>query len=344
MHDMIRRQAVAARVTHRSTFEALAERPVSPPSGRLLFVGLGTSFHAALAAGYAASHSLDRSVEVRALTSFDLLEEETSALEGSTAVVFSAGGETALTLAAQERLRQEKCRVILITGHPAGRSTARADLVIPTQYADETSWTHTVSFTAALVAAGELLDHWTGAPSLNVEEGDAIAEAVTAALATENAMLELVDEYATRDRILLVGSGAAEASARESALKLREAAGRFCAVVGVEEALHGVLPSVNDRTVVVGFACTPLERTRSVHVLAAAKTLGAKTLLIDSSGGPADAAVISLPTGARPLPPVLQVIPLQLLAYWTATAEGRNPDVMGLDEPRQMDARRTFGI
>lgn len=344
MHDMIRRQAVAARATYRSTTELLTTQPLPAPEGRLLFVGLGTSFHAALAAGHAARRALARRVEVEVRTSFDILDGEVSDLAGTTSVVFSESGATAFTVAAQEALRREKSRVVLITARPTSRSASHADALLPTQYAEEASWTHTVSFTAGLVAAGRLLDSWAGAPPVPEGAEDATAEVVTAALATENAMLDLVDEYAGRDRFLFVASGAAEASARESALKLREAAGRFCAVVGVEEALHGVLPSVGERSVVFGITGTELERDRALQVLAAARVLGAKTLLVDTSGGPAGDGIVTLPSGERPLPPVLQVIPFQLLAYWTATAEGRNPDVMGLDDPRQLAARRTFGI
>ena len=343
MHDMIRRQSVSSRATHRALAERLRTEPIAEPGAGLLFVGQGTSYHAALAARDAANRHRGRWGAAHAVASFDVLDSEESFPSGSTAVVFSASGETALTIAAQQELRRQGVRVVLITASSAGRSRSAADVVVETQYADEASWTHTVSFSAALVAAGVLLDSWVGELPAEGEE-DAIAEAVNVALASENAMLDLVDPYAGKDRFLLVASGVCEPSARESALKLREAAGRFAAVVGVEEALHGVLPSVNDRTVVVGFSDTSLQRDRCLQVLTAARQLGSPTLLIDSSGGPSGTDVVPLPHSRRPMPPVLQTVPLQLLSYWTGVAEGRNPDVMGLDEPKQMDARRTFGI
>ena len=42
--------------------------------------------------------------------------------------------------------------------------------------------------------------------------------------------------------------------------------------------------------------------------------------------------------------PIGQPIPFQLLAYWVAVSDGRNPDVMGLDDPRYFRARASFGI
>ncbi|HYK93105.1 MAG TPA: SIS domain-containing protein [Thermoplasmata archaeon] len=341
MHDMIRRQSVAAQATFRATVEQLANEPFAPP-GRLLYVGQGTSFHAAWAAQRSAEPVLAASLP-RAFSSFDVVTADHPVGEGVTAVVFSASGDTALTIAAQRRLRKEGARVLLITASPQGRSREEADAIVTTQYADETSWAHTVSFTAGLVAAGALLDHWAGRKPEPGEE-ELVGEVVNAALASENTMLDLVEAFATKDNLLLLGSGDCAPAAREGALKLREAAGRFCATAGVEEFLHGVLPSVGPRSGVIALSRSPTERTRAAHGLAAAAQVGASTLLLDASGGPPGERVVSVPVAPRPPPAALLVIPLQLLAYWMATSEGRNPDVMGLDDPRYLAARSSFGI
>jgi glutamine---fructose-6-phosphate transaminase (isomerizing) len=344
MHEMIRRQAVAARATHRATRDALNASAVDPPRERLLLVGLGTSYHAALAAGFAASSGPNAIRDVQVRTAFDLLEDPSAASKTTTAIVFSASGDTALTLAAQRMLREKGARTILITATESGPSSELADRVLVSQYADEASWTHTVSFSAALVAFGALLDHWRGQPGTEAVDEDAVADAVTGALATEPAVLDIVEAVSPCDDFLLLGSGVAEATAREGALKLREAAGRFSAAVGVEEFLHGVIPSIGPSTAVVAIAGTELERTRAQQGLRAAALAGSRTYLVDSSGGPTAPGTFTVPSVVRPLAPVLQVVPLQLLAYWISVSEGRNPDVMGLDDPRIKSARSSFGI
>lgn len=341
MHDMIRRQAVAVRATHRAISERLATDPVPPPDGPLVFVGLGTSFHAALGARWGAAQRHRWATE--AVSAWDVLDQGLEMPEHATAVVFSASGETSLTNQALAALRERRVRTVLVTAAQAGAARALADVALTTEYSDEASWTHTVSFTTALTAAGLLLDSWSGR-SAEARSEDAAAELITASLASENAVIELVDPFAPCNRWLLVGSGAGEVAAREGALKLREAAGRFCAAVGTEELLHGVLPSVTDRSVVIALATSSLERTRALEGLGAARILGARTLLIDASGGGAGEGCITVPSAVGPLQCALEVIPLQLLAYWTAAAEGRNPDVMGLDDPRVLSARKSFGI
>jgi glutamine---fructose-6-phosphate transaminase (isomerizing) len=344
MHEMIRRQAVAARATHRATRDALRDVPLPAPTERLLLVGLGTSYHAALAAGFAASAGPGAVRDVQTRTSFDLLEDPSVATSATTAVIFSSSGDTALTIQAQQALRTQGARTILVTGTEAGPSSALADRVLVTQYAEETSWTHTVSFSAALVAFGALLDHWRGQPGTEAIDEDAVADAVTAALATEPAVVDTVEAVSPCDDFLLIGSGFAEATAREGALKLREAAGRFSAAVGVEEFLHGVIPSIGPSTAVIAIAGTELERTRAQQGLRAAGIAGCRTYLVDSSGGPSGPGIFSVPSLVRPIAPVLQVVPLQFLAYWISVSEGRNPDVMGLDDPRIKNARASFGI
>jgi len=344
MHEMIRRQAVAARATRRAMRELLGAQPVAPPEGRLLCVGLGTSFHAALATAEAASRTWGGQRDVVAVTSFDLLEQPGLAVPGATALVFSAGGETALTIDAQRLLKTRGVRQVLFTTEPSSTSKDLADRVLTSEYSQEAAWTHTVSFSANLVAAWTLLEQWvppTAAPPLSEDE---VADLVTESLACEPAIVDMVDRFAPLERILLLGSGAAEASAREAALKLREGAGRFCASVGVEEFLHGVIPSLNDSAGVFAITATAWERTRALTGLAAARKLGARVLLVDSSGGAEGPDILRIPSTAAPIPAILQVIPFQLLSYWIATAEGRNPDVMGLDDPKVFEARSSFGI
>jgi len=343
MHDMIRRQSVATHATRRSIREALAAAPIPPPVGTVLTVGLGTSFHAALATAWAFGRS-PRVAGAEAWTAFDLLQRPERLASRPTTVVFSASGETALTVAALHRLRAAGAPTLLVTATPGSPAAALADRVLATEHSAETSWVHTVSFTTALAAAGVLLESWAGVDGSGEDRDAQATDDVTGGLATESAMVTLAEALTGRDRYLLVGGGAAEASAREGALKLREGAGKFSAWVGVEELLHGVLPSVTERTAVVGFSTTALERARLREGLHAAELVGARTVLIDASGAPAAEGTVVVPPSSGPLASAVMVIPVQLLTYWVALSDGRNPDVMGLDDPRLMEARRTFGI
>jgi len=341
MHDMILSQPAALRRTAASALTA-AEEIRRPPAGRpLLFVGQGTSFHAALGGATAARFLLGPHALIRAVPSFDLLLDPDLIRAARCAVIFSASGETALTLRAQEALAKAKVRQVLITGTPRSPSAKLADHTLMTQGADERAWTHTVSFTSALTAAYALLSVW----SVREEESVlSLHRSAATVLANEAQWKALADSLRDRRRWLFLGSGPAEVTAREAALKLREGAGRFVAWCGVEEFLHGILPSIDDSAAVVAVATGSLDLARARHAVRAAELAGAKGVLMGRLEGTRPPGEFPLPELVPAFSPAVDIIPLQLVTYWTAVAEGRNPDVMGYDNPKAWAARKSFGI
>jgi glucosamine--fructose-6-phosphate aminotransferase (isomerizing) len=337
MHEMIRRQHVAVKATLAAAGEFQTALPLRNPAARLLTLGIGTSYHAALAVAFAAREaSPGRVVEAR--PAFEFLD--TPAEMGSdVAMVFSESAETHVTVRAMELLRSRKVPTLLITAAPQGEGRSVASEVFETKHAQESSWTHTVSYSAAIAAGWALVQ-----PRPDPVAEATVVQAVEDTLALEPRVMETVEALGDRDRFLIVGSGSAAASAREAALKIREATRRFAAAVGVEELLHGVLPSVNERTAVLAITGTSLERRRADEGLAAVRHLDGFTWLVDTSAGPPVESGLSLPPVPPGIAPVVQAIPLQSLAYWMAVQDGLNPDIMGLDDPKVLAARRSFGI
>ncbi len=343
MHDMIRSQPTAVRATVNTVERDIAAIPAPPIDRTLLFVGMGTSFHAARASAWAAGPAWGYRQPVRAIDSFDLLLEPNQVRRAGAAIVFSSSGETALTHRAQDALRAAGVPQVLVTGADRSPSLDRTDHVLLTKEAVEKAWVHTVSYTTAVAAALTLLQHWSGNKSLNPHGIDRSLEEM---INREAEWRRLADSLQDRSKFLILGSGPAEPTAREAGLKLREGAARFVASAGVEEFLHGTLPSVDaGQTAVLAIATSPLERRRALTVLQAASRAGAKVALF-ARGHPSNPAEneVELPPTPAPLAPVVDIVPFQFLAYWLALLGGRNPDVMGLDDPRILAARRTYGI
>jgi glucosamine 6-phosphate synthetase-like amidotransferase/phosphosugar isomerase protein len=337
MHEMIRRQQVAVQGTFAEASAFQAVPTVRDPSKRLLTTGVGTSFHAALAVAAAARIMAPGRV-VEARPAFDLLDAP-DAVHADLAIAFSESAETYVTLRALEMLRTRKVPTLLVTAAARGEGRELAGAVFETKYAREDSWTHTVSYAAA-VAAGWALVQAEPDPVVQAT----VVESIGDTLDLEPKVMETVEAIGDRDRFVVVGSATAEASAREAALKIREATGRFATAVGVEELLHGVLPSVNERTAVLAISGTPFERRRAEEGLVAARHLEAFPWLVDTSGAASVGNGLALPPVPPSIAPIVQGIPFQWLAYWIAVQDGRNPDIMGLDDPKVLAARRSFGI
>jgi glutamine---fructose-6-phosphate transaminase (isomerizing) len=343
LHDMIRSQPSAIRATVAAAVDAAESIPVPPSDRPVLFVGMGTSFHAALASSWAAGPAWEYRQPYRAVDSFNLLLEPELVRHAGAAVVFSSSGETALTHRAQDALRAAGVPQVLVTGVERSRSQERANHVLLTRQADEKAWVHTVSYTTAVAATLALLQHWSGSSAVDPVGVDRFVEEV---VGREEAWKSLAGTLEDRSRFLLLGSGPEEATVREASLKLREGAGRFVAWTGVEEFLHGVLPSIDtEQTAVIALATSPLEHRRALTALEAASRAGARVAMLGRSRR-ADAveSEFELPNVRPPLAPLVDIVPFQFLSYHLALLARRNPDVMGYDEPRILAARRTYGI
>jgi glucosamine 6-phosphate synthetase-like amidotransferase/phosphosugar isomerase protein len=337
MHEMVRRQQVSVKATLAKAAEWAGTARTRDPSARLLTTGIGTSFHAALAVA-AAARAAEPGRVVEARPAFDLLDSPESA-QADLAIAFSESAETYVTARALELLRQRKVPTLLVTAATHGECHDLADEAFVTQHAAESSWTHTVSYAAGVAAGWSLVQ-----PRPDPVAESTVVEAIGDTLALEPRVMETVEALGDRDRFVVVGSGCAEATAREASLKLREATRRFATSAGVEELLHGVLPSVNERTAVLAVSGTEFERRRVVEGLAAARHLDAFVWHVDTSGAATVTDGLALPPVPPGIAPVVQGIPFQWLAYWIAVQDGLNPDIMGLDDPKVLAARRSFGI
>ena len=342
MHDMMRRAPVAAR----TTLSALESAPIpDPPSrGRVLFTGIGTSFHAALAVARAAN--AEATLPLRhavAVPAFELRTDPPGLEDISQAVVFSASGETDVTRRAVRRLRERQVPVFLVTASERAPMAPDVDLAFTTRYSDEASYAHTVSYTSAIVAGLGLLARWSGEAG-RWAELEVLPEAITSALAVENSLVDAAERLTDYPHWLLAGSGFRGPTVREASLKFREAAGRFAAPVGIEEMLHGPLAAVDQRTVVIALTGTALEAERARQGLEAVRAIGAETIHFDSTPGATGPSAWTTQPLRGPLSPVVDIAPFQVLAYWMSVNSGRNPDTIGYDDPRHRDARSRYGL
>jgi len=186
-------------------------------------------------------------------------------------------------------------------------------------------------FTLQLARARNLAPH----------EGRAFAEELLS-------VPDLVEEYLARDvnvdpvvdwikecrSVLFMGRGLSEAVAAEGALKLMELAYVPCLAYPSGEMKHGPIALLEEGSVVIVVAPEDEVRDKTVSNLQECRARGARVVLIHTEGDPvakeADIA-IAVPKTSRWFTPFLTVLPLQMLAYKTALAMGRD-----IDRPRNL--------
>jgi len=254
-------------------------------------------------------------------------------------------GGTAATNDALRAATAAGATTVLVTVSDRSPGAALAMHVLATEEQDQ-SWCHTVGYLSPLVAGACLHGFVVGA----VPTADALAAQVAAG-ADVSAAERLVEALAGTDRLMVVGSGADYASARELALKVEEGVRLPTTAHELETIRHGHLAAATERTGLVAFLTDAEGRgaalaERTASVLRAAAELGMPAVVIgaaDRAGdsGPATGSqLVTLdPTLPRPVAAVLgAAIPLQLLTERLARARGANPDAIGREDPRQAAA------
>jgi glutamine---fructose-6-phosphate transaminase (isomerizing) len=202
--------------------------------------------------------------------------------------------------------------------------------------------TATKSYTAEVAALAALVAGWAGADRL-VRELDRVPQALAVALDQAHGLLGddggLVDALAHADRAVVVSRGFETATARETALKLKEAGGLFAEGWSASDFVHG--------NVVVATPDVPLlairpadEAASSVDAtLAAAAPHGAPQWVLASGAAARLTALADLPVpgagrhvlafepGLSPrLAPIASIVAGQVIAEAVARARGHDPD------------------
>ena len=134
--------------------------------------------------------------------------------------------------------------------------------------------------------------------------------------------------------VLFLGRGLSAAVAAEGALKLMELAYVPCLSYPSGEMKHGPIALLEQGSPVIVIAPEDEVRDKTLSNLQECRARGARVALIHTEGDPiakhADVS-ISVPRTSRWFTPFLTVLPLQLLAYQTALAMGRD-----IDRPRNL--------
>jgi glucosamine 6-phosphate synthetase-like amidotransferase/phosphosugar isomerase protein len=215
-----------------------------PDGARTVFVGCGTSFHAAQTGGWAVQG----------------LEAVLSPPEADLMVCVSHEGGTALTLEAARAFPGPKWLVTGVADSPLAELTDEVIVCTPEL---ERSWCHTASYTCAVAAIA----------ALRGEDVSWLPAAVSEALAFEVAV-------PAQSKILVAGAGRDWPTAQEAVLKLREGAWVSAGAHETEQLLHGHLAAVDDGVRAYVLEGEGRAAERAAGAVAALREIGCETTLV----------------------------------------------------------------
>jgi glutamine---fructose-6-phosphate transaminase (isomerizing) len=311
---------------------------------RVVIAASGSSRHAGLAGEIMLEDYAGLAVDVE--YSSEYMYRSTHTLHDPGVVVISQSGETADTLAALREAKSRGLATVAITNNADSSMAREADASLPTMAGREVAIPATKSFTTQLSVlymlslflarlGGRMTSHGVAA---HCEQMERVPGLLGASLEGWESRVRAIAEGLRQARTLLyLGRAIHYAIAREGALKLKESAYVQAEGLPAGELKHGPNALVSPEAPLVVIATR--DRTDPDSTLRYEKTLqlmrdmhaqGAELVAIHVEGDDVPAQLsqssVAIPAVDEFLLPMLEVIPLQMLAYCMATQRGVNVD------------------
>jgi glucosamine--fructose-6-phosphate aminotransferase (isomerizing) len=310
-------------------------------ANRIVMIACGTSWHAGLVAEYIFEELCRINVEVEYASEFRYRNPVIN--EGDVIIAISQSGETADTLVAIETAKA-KGAIILGVVNVVGSSIARASHGgAYTHAGPEIGVASTKAFTAQLAVLTMIalkIAHIKGSiPEERyrqlLKEMEEVPEKVATALKQNDHIKQLADKYKDARDFLYLGRGYNFPVALEGALKLKEISYIHAEGYPAAEMKHGPIALVDENLPVVFVATKDAYHEKVVSNMQEIKARKGQVISVITEGD-ATSTELSIDTMVIPeadeiLAPMINVVPLQLLAYYIGVAKG-----LDVDKPRNL--------
>ena len=308
---------------------------------RLFIVACGTAMHAGLVGKYVIE-KIAR-VEVIVDIASEFRYRDPLITDKDIVVLISQSGETADTKAALE-LAKERGAMTVSVVNVKGSSIARAsDVVIYTHAGPEISVASTKAYSVQLSIMYLLAFEMAYAKGrISKEECMKltkdlmdIPEHMEGVLDLKERCQFIASRLVNSDSLLYIGRGLDYALSMEGSLKLKEISYIHSESYAAGELKHGTISLVTENMPVIAVATQSELIEKTISNIKEVKSRGAKVTVICSEDVEEDKSIanhlVKLPKVDDILMPMLAVVPMQYIAYYTAVLKGCD-----VDQPRNL--------
>jgi glucosamine--fructose-6-phosphate aminotransferase (isomerizing) len=308
---------------------------------RIVLTGCGTALHAGRVGEYIIEQLANIPVEVEYASEFR--HRNTPMTSGTLVFAISQSGETADTLGALRESRRKGYRTLGICNNVASTIARESDGGVYMHAGPEIGVAATKSFTSQLVVLnliGLLLGrmrHLSTAEGSEIIEGlESLPDKIDIVLKLSDQIKEIAKKYAGVNGTLFFGRQFNFPIALEGALKMKEITYLFAEGHPSAELKHGIIALVRPDLPSIFIAPEDAVFSKNLNNIEQVKARKGPIIAITSGTGEKQLKgiandIISVPSAPDILSPILNVVPLQLLAYHLAVVLGRD-----VDKPRNL--------
>ena len=284
--------------------------------------GSGTSYNAALVAKYLMSKYAK--IKAEPIISSELPHDPESIEQNSILIAISQSGESADVLEAVRIAKKSNAKVLSIVNLLTSSLVQESSLVIGMNCGPEIGVAATKSFTSQLAILYKIADGLCN--GCLKPDFDKVSKAISKILSNHSKIKKIARELKEVSDIYILGRGINYPIASEAALKLKELTYIHAEGIPGGELKHGPLALMDSNVYVV--ILNPDDSTYNDTLTSAneIKARGAKIIGISDKKSDIYDHWIEIPKVDESLYPLIEIVPIQLLAYYCALEKDADPD------------------
>lgn len=309
---------------------------------RIVITACGSAYHTGIVGKYIFESLTRIPTEVDIASEFRYRDPILT--ENTLVIIISQSGETADTLAALRLAKEKGARVLSIVNVVGSTIANESDGVIYTAAGPEIAVATTKAYSTQLAVLYLLCGHFAFERGLMDADGlsryllelQSIPKKINEVLeANRERAKELAKLFVPLDHAYYIGRGLDFAAATEGSLKMKEISYIHSEAYAAGELKHGTISLVEKGTLIVALACHEPLFAKTMSNIREVVSRGARILAVTTDRHKDEMKdfdfVLTVPEALLPFCASLEVVVLQLLAYYASLYRGCD-----IDKPRNL--------
>ena len=308
---------------------------------KILITACGSAYYAGCAGKYTIEKLCHLPVQTELAS--ELRYSDPLVDEHTLLIVLSQSGETADTIAAMKECRSRGARILAIVNVVGSTIAKLADCTLYTWAGPEIAVATTKGYTTqllvlylfALYAAKRRNTLEPGQYRRLIGELKGLPKLMQQALDMNPRIPRLAKKYHKAQSMFFIGRNTDYAVALEGALKMKEISYIHAESYAAGELKHGTIALIQEKQPVIALCCNPSVTEKTMSNIVEVKARGAEVLAVAERGNQKIASLaddmIYVPKVDTLLAACVEIIPLQLLAYYVARENGCD-----IDKPKNL--------
>ncbi|MEK0381987.1 MAG: glutamine--fructose-6-phosphate transaminase (isomerizing) [Nitrosopumilus sp.] len=284
--------------------------------------GSGTSYNAAHVAKYLMSKYAK--VKIEPIISSELPTLHDSIEPNSILIAISQSGESADVLEAVNIAKKSNAKILAIANHKNSALVHESSLFIGMNCGPEVGVAATKSFTSQLAIIYKITEKLCeGCLDLDFKE---VSNSISKILSNHSKIQSIAKELKNVSDIYVLGRGIHYPIASEAALKLKELTYIHAEGIPGGELKHGPLALMDSNVYVIIINPNDSTYTDTLTSAREIKARGAKIIGISDKNSDVYDHWIEIPSIKESMFPLIEIISIQLLSYYSAVEKDTDPD------------------